>query len=158
MNLEQAAPDSSDASCTCRECVDACKHYPGWMTPEEADKAINEGLAKRLMLDWFCADKEFNYKKIFVLCPASLGYEGKKAPEDIGFSPLLVGYFPGRCTFLKNDRCEIHSSGHKPMHCREGRACVDDGKTGYGEKIKVARLWNTTEGKALLRKWRKLVK
>lgn len=36
-------------TCSCPNCVSLCEKNPGWMTPEEALKAIASGHATRLM-------------------------------------------------------------------------------------------------------------
>jgi Fe-S-cluster containining protein len=113
------------------------------MTPDEAEKAIEQGFGARLMADWWVGKDE----NIFVLCPASLGYEGKDAPE-ISLFNLFSGL--GQCTFLKDNLCEIHDSGFKPLLCRETLCCGEH----YPSKEQVVPLWNTDRGRALVERWR----
>lgn len=133
-------------SCTCEKCVKACERIPGWMTPDEARKAIDAGFAGRLMLDWWI---EQNGEELFVLTPAVVGREG-------GQSAWWPG---GRCTFLRDSRCEIHSSGFKPIHCRLALLCDDtvNEKAFVDPKGDVAKLWHTETGRALIEKWRALM-
>ena len=68
--------------CKCPQCVELCKFNPGWMTPAEANVLMDAGYAPRLMLDWWEPSKKLgNEERIFIIAPASLGYEGKMAPE-----------------------------------------------------------------------------
>ncbi len=141
------------SECTCHQCVRACHLNPGWPTPEEAEKAIEAGHAGRLMLDWW-VDFPGN---IEILCPASEGFEGERAPEpEEGFIAMFSGWCKGRCTFLTSDnKCEIHQSGFKPQECREALVCSSIG--GFAEHKKVAMLWNTDEARSLIERWKKLV-
>ncbi len=56
----------------------------------------------------------------------------------------------GRCTFLENDRCPIHSSGFKPKQCRESLGC--ERKAGP-DNYEMGRLWDTAEGRAVVDHW-----
>lgn len=121
-------------NCTCDKCISACKHYPGWMTVEEAKAAIAAGFADRLMLDYWAADEN-----VYVLCPTIQGVEGNVAP-----------FWPdGTCTFLANDRCSIHESGFKPMQCRTTMVCNDSG----ADKQDFLQYWDTDEGRKLIADW-----
>lgn len=142
-------------SCTCEKCVAACTRVPGWMTPDEAQAALDEGHAGRLMRDWFEPDRELgNKKRIYVLCPASLGREGSDAPDSLHM--LFLGYF-GRCTFLRENRCELHDTGFKPVMCRTALLCQPDKQSPEGDKMPVAKLWNTRHGRAVVKRWKQLV-
>ena len=44
--------------CTCHECVALCEANPGWMTPDEAMRAMDAGLASKLMLDFYVSDTQ----------------------------------------------------------------------------------------------------
>src|SRR5262245_51533200 len=111
-------------SCTCEKCIRACQRAPGWMSPEEARKAIDNGYADRLMRDWFEPSSKYgNKERIYVLAPASLGCEGKDAPEvdreDLHNIIRGLEWNKGRCTFFNDEgRCEVHESGFKPLQCK----------------------------------------
>lgn len=141
--------------CTCKICVNACERYPGWMTPEEAEQAIDSGYALKLMVDWF---EDYNGEgNVEVLAPASKGFEGSRAPEisyeGSMFASLLAHYWsPGPCVFLKNRRCSIHYSGFKPIHCRTF-SCIES--ESYVSKHEVAGLWQSKKGAEVMRKWEK---
>lgn len=42
-----------NTECRCPKCVECCERAPGWMTPEEAQRAIDAGRARDLMVDWW---------------------------------------------------------------------------------------------------------
>ena len=142
--------------CSCARCVKCCHDNPGWFSPQEAIMAINAGYAKKMMVDWLEPCREVgNDKRIFVLAPASVGYEGGKCPEAVNPIEYLFGWTKGKCTLLENDKCSIHDSGFKPLQCRDGRSCQPrDGELwdNYG----VAKLWNTLEGQSAVEVWCKL--
>lgn len=145
------------SSCACAKCVAICNN-PGWMTPEEAEAAIAAGLGPRLMADWMEPCSELgNAERVFIICPASEGYEGGNA-RDFEFNELLMMAFgpglitKGRCNFLRDDhRCELHDTPHKPKQCRECFGCRPDGPDNY----EMGRLWNNETAQALIEKWRK---
>jgi Fe-S-cluster containining protein len=148
--------------CSCSSCVQACRDNPGWPTPEQAARFIDDGLAMRLMLDWLEPSSGHdvdNDERIYILAPASIGHEGEYAPEmEGGIFALFIGWTKGRCTFLtKESKCEVHD--RKPIQCRAALACVHD----HAEARKatsnyaVARLWFTDEGRALVARWREIV-
>lgn len=98
--------------CSCKGCVASCRYKPGLFMPEEVEPLAEamglsfEQLVKtRLALEW--ADTEGG-DRIFALSPATVGIEpGREFPPNRRY---------GRCTFLKDDRCEIHALG-KPYQC-----------------------------------------
>lgn len=149
-------------SCKCRACVDACKHMPGWMTPLEATAAIEAGMARDLMMDWFEPDLKYgNRIRIFVLCPAAEDHRGSKAaemdelfPENRGFMTFFAAAVPQRCVLLKKDRCSIHDSGFKPSQCKAALGC--NTKVGL-DKVDMIAAWDTDDGRALISRWEKLV-
>lgn len=139
--------------CTCQTCVRACEKYPGWMTPEEAEKAIDAGYAPKLMIDWL---SDFEDGNVEVLAPASEGSEGGRAPEmpyEGSIFAILYAHdwCPGRCVLLKDGLCTIHDSGFKPIHCR--RASCDP-KQSAVSKHEVADLWRGEKGTAVMQKWK----
>jgi Fe-S-cluster containining protein len=158
MNVQKTTA-AEFSSCTCSACVRNCERNPGWMSLEEAEKAIGAGMATRLMRDWLEADGELGNKaRIYVLSAASIGHEGTDAPE-IDFADalmMLMGteWTKGRCTFLKNNLCQIHDSGFKPQQCRESMGCKEEPGP---DNFAMARQWNTEEGRALVARWEKAV-
>lgn len=156
------------ASCTCTSCVSACQRNPGWMNPVEAVKAIEAGLAEKLMLDWLdpCSQVD-NTEPIWVLCPAARSYGGSKAPEldgmlgggDDFMSSFFNPPYKGRCVFLSDkNRCLIHDSGFKPEQCRKVQVCAEDEVTkGQPDNYDMARLWDTDKGRAVVKQWKRAV-
>lgn len=134
---------SKDIVCTgCRGGVEACESRAGWPIPSEAKKMLDAGLAMRMMLDYWASDGSLPRTEI--VCPAE---------DDRGGGPA-AGIMPGgRCTFLKDDLCEIHNSGYKPLECRV--ACCK--KRDSRLHLKVAKTWNNEEGRAVVEEWKKLV-
>jgi hypothetical protein len=122
-------------SCTCEVCFSYCVR-PGWWTVSEANRAINLGYADRMML-------EISPEQIFgVISPAFNGCEGNFALQE--FSQF-------KCTFLKNDLCELFDSGVQPLECR---FCHHD-RVGEGKKCHDAleKDWNTYRGQKVVNKW-----
>jgi hypothetical protein len=121
--------------CSCEQCVSFCKR-PGWWTVDEATKAIETGLANRMMLE---VAPEFSFG---VLSPAFKGNEANYA---------LQLYSEQGCTFLKENRCELFGSGNQPLECR---FCHHNRK-GEGQKCHadIENDWNTEKGKRLIVKW-----
>lgn len=154
---------TAEKPCSCTQCVGACERNPGWMSPEDAQKAMDAGMAPRLMLDWLDPSSEVgNKERIHVLAPASLGYEGRSAPEmdemigDRDILSVLLGPPPikGQCTFLEKGLCTIHTSGFKPRQCCTTRVCTDEGDDNFD----IARLWASRKGYAAVARWRELMK
>ena len=137
--------------CSCSDCVSLCEKNPGWMTPEEALKAIASGHASRLMRDWLDPCSEVgNEERIYVLAPASLGCEGADAPDFDLFSMLSGTAEKGRCTFLNNNElCDLHATDYKPRQCRESMGCADIGLDNY----EMARMWDNREGRRTISWW-----
>lgn len=157
----------SETSCTCDYCKKACELNPGWFLPEEARLAMYSGYAKRMMLDWYDGWRDYigDDNKIYVLAPASKGYESKLAPnkDDDGSESFMVSFFmpwnKGRCTLLSPERlCTIHDSGFKPFQCRSSFSCKEyDTNSDYGNEA-VANQWDTKLGRKVIKEWKRLVK
>ena len=81
-----------------------------------------------------------------VLSPAFKGCELKFAYNE---------YASAGCTFLVNDRCELHGTGHQPLECR---FCHHD-RAGLGRRCHadIEKNWNSPAGRALIVKWSQLV-
>ncbi len=147
------------AACSCDKCVYLCEQNPGWFEPREAILAIEAGFAGRLMLDWLEPCSEVgNEERIYVLAAASVGHEGREAP-DIPDGPgawLLIGnWSKGRCTFLDKDKkCEIHNSGFKPVQCRLASGCDKEIAKGCPDNYAVAKLWDCQEGQKVVKQWK----
>lgn|GEM_PF-598596 len=126
-------PKSPD--CACDICSNYCRR-PGWFLVEEARSAIDKGLSDRLMLE-LSADFPFG-----VLAPAFTDNEGNIALRMHSGKP---------CTFLKNQKCEIHNETFFPLECRY---CHHSRKNmGLQCHLEIARDWNSSKGKRLVRKW-----
>lgn len=125
--------------CSCDICVAFCMR-PGWWTVEEAESAINEGYAKRMMLE-MAPELTFG-----VLSPAFKGCEGNFA---------LNTYSKNGCNFLKNNLCELHGTGHQPLECR---VCRHD-RPGMGKQCHsdIEKDWDTQAGQSLIVKWGNLI-
>ena len=123
-------------SCTCDQCKNMCRR-PCWPTPTEAKRLIEAGFANKLMLDWWSAPDN-----IYILAPASVGRECKKAP----FNPAS-----NWCVFYNNlGLCDLHDKNLKPY---EGRVASHD--IGTGVHKDVALMWDTKEAKDLVGAWSK---
>lgn len=153
------------ASCTCRECTEACEKNPGWFSPEQADKALMAGHAKKMMLDWLDpSSKLSNDEEIWILAPAARGFEARKAPDmdemQGGSGPFSHLYgdppYKGRCVFLENGLCSLHDSGFKPTQCcsaLHGQQHKGEWKSNYD----MARMWNNPEAQKIVAKWKAAV-
>jgi hypothetical protein len=135
-SLAEKYPPSE--SCSCSICLAYCQR-PGWWTVEEAARTIDAGYAKRMMLE-MSPDRSFG-----VLSPAFRGCEIQFAMNE---------YASHGCTFLKDDRCELHGSGLMPLECR---FCHHD-RAGLGPRCHadIERDWNTAGGRALVVRWSNL--
>ena len=124
--------------CSCEICLSYCVR-PGWWTVDEAANAIDSGYADRMMLE-MSPDHSFA-----VLSPAFKG-------NEISFA--LDMYKDKGCTFLKDDRCELHGTGLQPLECR----FCHHARLGLGPKCHadIEKDWNTSAGRALVVRWSKL--
>jgi hypothetical protein len=132
-NLKDKYQPSEPCSC------DICKSYcirPGWWTVEEAQLALNAGLASRMMLE-ISPEHDFG-----VLSPAFKGNEGYYA---------LQLFSRNGCTFLNNNLCELFNTGFQPLECR---FCHHDRK-GLGIKchLGIEKEWRMKQGQKLIAKW-----
>jgi len=131
--LAQRYPSSKP--CGCAICLAYCKR-PGWWSVEEAAKALDAGLGNRMMLE---LAPEMTFA---VLSPAFKGNEGLMASNifaDMG------------CTFLMDNKCELHGTGHQPLECR---FCHHD-RRGLGPRCHhdLEKDWNTPAGQEVVRRW-----
>jgi hypothetical protein len=125
--------------CSCKKCLDYCQR-PGWWALEEAEKAINAGFAKRMMLE---ISPEHNFG---VLSPAFKGNEGNYA---------LQIFSNNNCTFLQNNLCELFGTGFQPVECRY----CHHSRKGSGLKCHtdIEKDWKTANGKRLIVRWGNLI-
>jgi hypothetical protein len=133
MILREKYPASEPCSC------DICRSYcqrPGWWTVEEAEKAISEGKANRMMLE-ISPEKTFG-----VLSPAFKGNEANIALQFLS---------KNGCTFYNKDRCELFGTGLQPLECR---FCHHDRK-GLGKKCHsdIEKDWQNKKAKILIVEW-----
>lgn len=132
--------------CKCLDCQHLCLN-PGWFTPKEAETAIEEGYADKLMLDYYIL-KDSN---IYILCPASNGCE-KNRSKNTGELRFLSN--KGRCTLQKEGMCTIHNTSFKPLQCRSAMGC----KEGHGlDGLQMAKKWDNQKARDLIKKWMALV-
>lgn len=124
--------------CACDTCVAYCQR-PGWWTVEEATSAIAAGFGPRMMLE-MSPDRSFG-----VLSPAFAGNEGDFA---------LDRHKSRGCTFLKENRCELHHTGLEPLECRFSH----HDRTGQGPDCHAAigHDWDSDAGRALVTRWARL--
>ena len=132
-SLAQKYPPSP--ACSCAVCLGYCAR-PGWWTVEEAARALAAGFGPRMMLE-IPPEQTFG-----VLSPAFVGCEG-------GLANNLAAR--RGCSFLKNQRCELHGSGFQPLECR---FCHHD-RPGLGPDCHadLERDWHTPQGQALVQLW-----
>jgi hypothetical protein len=121
--------------CSCNTCLNYCKR-PGWWTVAEAERAIAAGYGYRMMLEM---SPEFSFG---VLSPAFKGCEKNLA------SNLFSGM---GCTFLIENRCELHGTVHQPLECR----FCHHSRKGLGQRCHrdIEKEWDSPEGKALINQW-----
>jgi len=149
---------NKEYECSCKECARLCERQPGWPTPQEARMAIEAGYADRYMRDWWDG-----HEKVYIICPASKDCGGREAPEIPdsdgflgGFMAIAAGWTKGRCVLLKDGLCEIHDSGFKPVQCREALGCkAVDPRDGRSQNEDVMKLWDTDEGREVVKLWEK---
>lgn len=89
--------------CSCKACVASCHKKPGMFLPEQIQPladvlglSFEELVKTRLMVE---SGDRTDGGKVFLLSPKTVG-----------------GHRFGTCTFLKDERCEIHELG-KPHQC-----------------------------------------
>jgi hypothetical protein len=134
--LAQKYPPSRP--CNCEICLGYCTR-PGWWTVVEAARAIHAGYASRMMLE-MSPERSFG-----VLAPAFKGCE-------VNFA--LERYAQYKCTFLKDDSCELFGTGLQPLECR---FCHHD-RPGQGKRCHadIEKDWHTPDGISLVVQWSKL--
>jgi hypothetical protein len=136
--LNQQFPPSEP--CSCEVCLAYCQR-PGWWTVAEARRAIQKGLASRMMLE---VAPEGGWA---VLSPAFRGCEGYVAVQEASRNG---------CNFLQDGLCELFGTGLEPLECR---FCHHE-RVGQGKECHAALEadWNTPEGQVLVKIWKGLQK
>ena len=124
--------------CACETCLAYCRR-PGWWTVREAEAALAAGVGPRMMLE-MSPDRRFG-----VLVPAFAGNEGDFA---------LEAHAHRGCTFLRENRCELHGTGLQPLECR---FCHHE-RPGQGPTCHAAieTEWDSEAGRALVTRWARL--
>jgi hypothetical protein len=123
--------------CACKVCLAYCSR-PGWWTVWEASLAIDAGYSNRMMLE---ISPEHT---VGVIAPAFAGCENFFA----------LSFYAGRgCTFLENNRCQLHGTGLQPLECR----FCHHTRVGLGSKChaEIEKDWDTSAGHALVIQWMK---
>lgn len=119
---------------------------PGWMTVDEAERAINAGLAGDLMEDYW----DGRSGVVYVLCPANWGLRGKRASlPDAIFGPCVM---LDQATGL----CNLHQSDHKPIECRTAW-CDGRRDERYRPRKAIKKEWDSDRGRSLVSRWQTLV-
>src|SRR5512138_2292313 len=136
--LEEKYPPSPP--CSCEICLSYCKR-PGWWTVAEAERAIAAGYAWHMMLEMAPG---FGFG---VLSPAFKGCEVKFAYNE---------FASAGCTFLRDNKCQLHGTGHQPLECRY---CHHE-RPGLGPvcHADIEKDWDTPTGRALVVKWTAIVR
>ncbi len=133
ITLKEKYPPSEP--CSCNICRAFCAR-PGWWTVEEAEKAMNAGYGRRMMLE---LAPQFAFA---VLSPAFRGCEGDFALQE---------HAKSGCNFLRDGLCELHGTGFMPLECR----FCHHSRTGQGLTchMDIAGDWHTETGQKLVKKW-----
>jgi hypothetical protein len=87
---------NTPVDCVCDKCINLCKKSPCTGTPAEILRLINNGFIHRIQPAFYAA---------YVLHPITM-------------YTVCFDQAKGSCSFLLNDRCELHTVGLKSM---EGR-------------------------------------
>ncbi len=124
--------------CACEVCLSYCRR-PGWWTVQQASSAMDAGYGRRMMLE-ISPDR-----RLGVLSPAFRGCEGTFA---------LNQYADRGCSFLRDDRCELHGTAYQPLECR----CCHHDRPGLGPQCHadLEKNWNTPDGRRLVARWCRL--
>ncbi len=137
MNLKEKYQPSEP--CSCQICKNYCLR-PGWWTVDEAEKAIESGLANRMMLE-ISPERDFG-----VLSPAFKGNESNYA---------LQLFSKNGCTFYNHELCELFGTGLQPLECRY---CHHD-REGKGLRchLDIEKDWKREQGQKLIVRWGNII-
>lgn len=135
-SLEEKYPPSEP--CGCEICRNYCAR-PGWWTVDEAQKAIDAGYGRRMMLEM---SPELTFG---VLSPAFKGCERNFALQECS---------KNGCNFFSNSLCELHGTGYEPLEC----LFCHHSRKGRGDKCHadLEQNWKTPAGQALVLSWIKV--
>lgn len=152
-----------ECECKCYLCREACREAPCWGTPLEIENLMSAGYGDKLMayiitpghynIPLPSFPDAWNKGTTTVIAPAKMGGNGAGYATESTSSGIT---FRGRCVFLrgkgKNELCEIHGTGLKPV---EGRVGYHD--MSYNKAIRVRELiistWNTDFGRRVAKMW-----
>lgn len=129
------------AACACDVCKELCQR-PCWPLPEEADKLIELGYARQMMLDYWVGDGEYG-GDINIISPALIGYGGLCAPFWPGGTCGMQDLSSGLCNL--HDVCKPYE-GRVAHHAR-----VND------QHEAVAGAWNCDYGREVVERWSEAV-
>lgn len=131
--------------CTCPECIECCKHRPGWFKPGEAEKAaaylglsLPDFFKKYLVVDfWLRMEGDIN-----LLIPKQVEQEGGR---KLSYSDA---FHLADCIFLsKDNRCTIHAV--KPSECKMAMGCSDPKVDNWHEEVAMA--WDKPKHQAQIK-------
>lgn len=168
-------PDDVNTCEGCEKGIKMCKRAC-WPTPEEVVNLIATGYGNRLMLDMWARDPDKG-GHIFIIAPATPGYESRYAPdveilskteEELGqMDPEIVmefmfrtmmsgvtggGAIYGGCNFQSPEGlCELHPLGLKPFEGKKA-CCKVKLKGLHGS---VANSWNSDLGRTVVEEWKR---
>jgi Fe-S-cluster containining protein len=114
------------SSCHCKTCNDMCTGSPCWPTPGEAKRLV-EAYPDRVAFDesYYLGGRHVRLMR----------------PAAVGESPMSVNRgYAGRCVFYKNQRCELHYTGMKPL---EGRLSTHEYNHEQRDQLRfhIGRMW-----------------
>jgi len=134
------------ADCDCKDCRSDCRHRPGVFLPDEirpqADffgLGLPELYKRYLVLDYFHREGAPYEDAVWMLAPGNYEERGQVASVGYGLGRTGVA-----CVFLTMEgRCSIQAV--KPWECRWSH------HARRGCKGAIAKLWDSEEGRALIR-------
>lgn len=129
-----------ETSCDCQECKDMCSNRPCWPMVKEAEKMLDAGWGKKMMLDYWVRYPE----DVFLLCGAVENHEKKRAP-----------YNPAKQCVLqdkKTKKCKVYDI--RPLEARIASHDSDSSKTQEVREFVIVKDWDTDEGRALVARWK----
>lgn len=128
-----------ESNCDCEKCSFMC-HAPCCGTPEDMQKLIDAGYAKRLMLDDLPGGPD-------CIKPALKGYEGIQSPWDVASRE--------GCTFWKDGKCELHSLGLKPIQGKLSHHALNREENDQIGRI-IDESWEDHKGDEVIKQWKEI--
>lgn len=125
--------------CDCEKCSFMC-HAPCCGTPDDMEALMDAGYGNRLMYDGLPGGEK-------MVKPALRGFEGQDSPWQ---TSSVNG-----CTFWRDGRCELHSSGLKPS---QGKLAIHDQKESDRTEVCefIERSWRAKKAEKTIKRWEKL--